>query len=32
MFGFGLFIWKVRDFLPLLGFTLLAFVVLYDSL
>jgi cytochrome c-type biogenesis protein CcmF len=29
-----LFIWKVRDFLPLLGFTLLAFVVftiLYDT-
>jgi cytochrome c-type biogenesis protein CcmF len=32
--GLGLFIWKVRDFLPLLGFTLLAFVVftiLYDT-
>src|SRR2546425_10982835 len=30
----GLFIWKVLDFLPLLGFTLLAFVVLtifYDT-
>jgi len=27
LFGFGLFLWKVRDFLPLLGFTLLAFVV-----
>jgi len=30
----GLFIWKVQDFLPLLGFTLLAFVVLtilYDT-
>jgi cytochrome c-type biogenesis protein CcmF len=26
-FGLALFIWKVRDFLPLLGFTLLAFVV-----
>jgi cytochrome c-type biogenesis protein CcmF len=32
--GLGLFTWKVRDFLPLLGFTLLAFVVftiLYDT-
>ncbi len=32
--GLGLFVWKVRDFLPLLGFTLLAFVVatiLYDT-
>jgi cytochrome c-type biogenesis protein CcmF len=32
--GIALFIWKVRDFLPLLGFTLLAFVVLtifYDT-
>ena len=32
--GLGLFAWKVRDFLPLLGFTLLAFVVftiLYDT-
>jgi cytochrome c-type biogenesis protein CcmF len=32
--GFGLFAWKVRDFMPLLGFTLLAFVVfsiLYDT-
>jgi cytochrome c-type biogenesis protein CcmF len=31
--GLGLFVWKVRDFLPLLGFTLLGFVVftiLYD--
>jgi cytochrome c-type biogenesis protein CcmF len=27
-FGVVLFVWKVRDFLPLLGFTLLAFVVL----
>src|SRR5262249_44424823 len=27
MLGLGLFIWKVGDFLPLLGFTLLAFVV-----
>jgi cytochrome c-type biogenesis protein CcmF len=26
-FGLFLFIWKVKDFLPLLGFTLLAFVV-----
>jgi cytochrome c-type biogenesis protein CcmF len=34
LFGVVLFIWKVRDFLPLLGFTLLAFVVftiLYDT-
>jgi cytochrome c-type biogenesis protein CcmF len=34
LFGLGLFIWKIRDFLPLLGFTLLAFVVctiLYDT-
>jgi cytochrome c-type biogenesis protein CcmF len=34
LFGLALFIWKVRDFLPLLGFTLLAFVVstiLYDT-
>jgi cytochrome c-type biogenesis protein CcmF len=33
-FGLALFAWKVRDFLPLLGFTLLAFVVftiLYDT-
>ena len=33
-FGLGLFTWKVHDFLPLLGFTLLAFVVfsiLYDT-
>jgi cytochrome c-type biogenesis protein CcmF len=32
--GAALFVWKVRDFLPLLGFTLLAFVVLtifYDT-
>jgi len=31
---FGLFAWKIRDFMPLLGFTLLAFVVfsiLYDT-
>ena len=34
-FGLILFFWKVREFLPLLGFTLLAFVVLtilYDTL
>lgn len=34
LFAMGLFIWKIRDFLPLLGFTLLAFVVftiLYDT-
>lgn len=34
LFGFGLFVWKVHEFLPLLGFTLLAFVVftiLYDT-
>jgi cytochrome c-type biogenesis protein CcmF len=34
MFAFGLFVWQVRDLLPLLGFTLLAFVVfsiLYDT-
>jgi cytochrome c-type biogenesis protein CcmF len=34
LLGLGLFAWKVRDFLPLLGFTLLAFVVftiLYDT-
>ena len=33
-FGLALFAWKVKDFLPLLGFTLLAFVVLtmaYDT-
>ena len=33
-FGVVLFIWKVKEFLPLLGFTLLAFVVLtivYDT-
>ncbi|MGZ8467619.1 MAG: heme lyase CcmF/NrfE family subunit, partial [Candidatus Binatia bacterium] len=33
-FGLLLFVWKVKDFLPLLGFTLLAFVVssmLYDT-
>jgi cytochrome c-type biogenesis protein CcmF len=32
--GFGLFAWKIRDFMPLLGFTLFAFVVfsiLYDT-
>lgn len=32
--GVGLFAWKVKEFLPLLGFTLLAFVVLtivYDT-
>ena len=32
--GVALFVWKVRDFLPLLGFTLLAFVALtifYDT-
>jgi cytochrome c-type biogenesis protein CcmF len=34
LFGLALFVWKVRDFLPLLGFTLLAFVVftiVYDT-
>jgi len=34
VFGLALFIWKVKEFLPLLGFTLLAFVVLtivYDT-
>jgi cytochrome c-type biogenesis protein CcmF len=34
VFGIALFLWKVRDFLPLLGFILLAFVVLtifYDT-
>jgi cytochrome c-type biogenesis protein CcmF len=34
LFGLALFIWKVHDFLPLLGFTLMAFVVLtilYDT-
>jgi cytochrome c-type biogenesis protein CcmF len=34
VFGVALFIWKVKEFLPLLGFTLLAFVVLtivYDT-
>ena len=34
LFGLALFVWKVREFLPLLGFTLLAFVVftiLYDT-
>jgi cytochrome c-type biogenesis protein CcmF len=34
VFGLALFAWKVKDFLPLLGFTLLAFVVLtmaYDT-
>jgi cytochrome c-type biogenesis protein CcmF len=34
LLALGLFVWKVRDFLPLLGFTLLAFVVftiLYDT-
>jgi cytochrome c-type biogenesis protein CcmF len=33
-FALALFAWKIRDFLPLLGFTLLAFVVctmLYDT-
>ena len=33
-FGLVLFVWKVREFLPLLGFTLLVFVVLtivYDT-
>ena len=33
-FGLGLFVFKVKEFLPLLGFTLLAFVVLtitYDT-
>ena len=27
LLGFGLWVWRVRDFLPLLGLTLLAFVV-----
>jgi cytochrome c-type biogenesis protein CcmF len=34
VFGFVLFVWRIRDFLPLLGFTLLAFVALtifYDT-
>lgn len=34
LFGLALFAWKVRDFLPLLGFTLLSFVVFsmfYDT-
>ncbi len=34
LFAMALFVWKVQDFLPLLGFTLLAFVVLsilYDT-
>ena len=34
LFGLALFVWKVREFLPLLGFTLLAFVVftiVYDT-
>jgi cytochrome c-type biogenesis protein CcmF len=34
IFAIALFFWRVRDFLPLLGFTLLAFVVLtifYDT-
>ena len=34
VFALGLFVWQVRDLLPLLGFTLLAFVVfsiLYDT-
>jgi len=34
MFALGLFVWQIRDLLPLLGFTLLAFVVfsiLYDT-
>ena len=34
LLGLGLFAWKVRDFMPLLGFTLLAFVafsILYDT-
>jgi cytochrome c-type biogenesis protein CcmF len=34
VFGLLLFLWKVKDFMPLLGFTLLAFVVLtisYDT-
>ncbi len=34
VFGLLLFFWKVKDFMPLLGFTLLAFVVLtitYDT-
>src|SRR4029453_5967017 len=34
VFGVALYFWKVKDFLPLLGFTLLAFVVstvVYDT-
>jgi cytochrome c-type biogenesis protein CcmF len=34
LLGCGLSVWKIRDFMPLLGFTLLAFVVfsiLYDT-
>ena len=34
IFGLFLFVWKVKDFLPLLGFTLLGFVVMtifYDT-
>lgn len=34
LFALGLFVWKVREFMPLLGFTLLSFVVLtilYDT-
>jgi cytochrome c-type biogenesis protein CcmF len=34
LLGLALFVWKVKEFLPLLGFTLLAFVVLtivYDT-
>ena len=34
IFGMALFLWKVKEFLPLLGFTLLAFVVMtiaYDT-
>jgi cytochrome c-type biogenesis protein CcmF len=34
LLALGLFLWRIRDFMPLLGFTLLAFVVftiLYDT-
>lgn len=34
LFGLGLFAWKIRDFLPILGFTLMAFVaftIIYDT-
>jgi cytochrome c-type biogenesis protein CcmF len=34
LLGLGLFAWKIRDFLPILGFTLMAFVaftIIYDT-